>query len=223
MRKLNRPQPAPAALANYNYLTHDWSSKKPSKACRTQIWQNFELMQGRFCAFCERITYQGNGHIEHFFHKGQKPGCATSYRHLTFAWDNLFGSCGESTSNTCGHYKDRPGSKGPGVYDPNDLIKPDIEDPSLYFNFLDTGVIEAKNGLSPHNKKRAEETIRVLNLTALNAVRKRQIDIYKNELRELTEISSELSDAQLAQEYDKIKDKVRQEEYQTAVIRALFF
>ncbi len=222
MRKLNRPQPAPTALENYNYLAHDWSSKKPSKACRTLIWQKFEVMQGQFCAFCERITYQGNGHIEHFFHKGQKPDGTNPYKHLTFVWDNLFGSCGEVTSNTCGHYKDRQGPKGPGAYDPSDLIKPDVEDPSLFLNFLDTGVIEVKKGLSQHNERRAEETIRVLNLTALNGVRKRQIDIFKKELTELAKISAGLSDAQLSQELDRIKDTIRQQEYQTAVLQSLF-
>lgn len=222
MRQLNRPQPAPTALTNYNYVTHVWSNNRPNKACRKQIWKKFSAMQGKFCAFCERITYQGNGHIEHFFHKGQKPDGTAPYKHLTFAWSNLFGSCGESFSNTCGHYKDRVGPQGPGAYDPNDLIKPDNEDPSMFFSFLDTGVIEAKHGLSTQNKRRAEETIRVLNLAALNGERKRQIDIFKKELKELAEISDVLSIAELNQELDKIKNQIRQQEYQTAVLQSLF-
>ncbi|MDC9509002.1 retron Ec78 anti-phage system effector HNH endonuclease PtuB [Pseudoalteromonas sp. Angola-4] len=222
MKKLNRPQPAPAALANYNYQTHKWTSRRPSAACRTQIWQHFQTMQGNFCAFCERTTYQGNGHIEHFFHKGQKPDGSTPYKHLTFTWSNLFGCCGTHTSNTCGHYKDRQGSQGPGAYNANDLIKPDTDDPALFFNFLDTGVIEAKQGLSVQNKKRALETIRVLNLSALNGVRKRQIDIFKNELKALEEISAGLDDQQLAQELNQIKNRIQQQEHQTAVLDALF-
>ncbi|MBZ9612343.1 retron Ec78 anti-phage system effector HNH endonuclease PtuB [Rheinheimera maricola] len=222
MRKLNRPQPAPTALGNYNHQTHDWTSRKPSKACRVEIWQKFEAMQGRFCAFCERITCQGTGHIEHFFHKGQKPDGSAPYKHLTFVWDNLFGCCGVSTSNTCGHYKDREGPQGPGAYDPNDLIKPDNEDPSLFFSFLDTGLVEAKEGLTEQSKHRANETIRVLNLTALNGERKRQIDIFKKELKELAEISDGLSIAELNQELDRIKNQIRQQEYQTAVINSLF-
>lgn len=222
MKKLNRPQPAPAALANYNYRTQKWSKRIPNAACRTQIWQNFQTMQGGFCAFCERITSQSNGHIEHFYHKGQKPDGTAPYKHLTFTWSNLFGCCGSSTSNTCGHYKDRQGGQGPGEYDPNDLIKPDTDDPALFFNFLDTGVIEAKGGLSAISEKRAKETIRVLNLSALNGVRKRQIDIFKNELKALEEISNGLSDQQLNQEYNKIKNKIRQQEHQTAVLDALF-
>jgi len=222
MKKLNRPQPAPAALANYNYQIHRWNIRRPSTACRTQIWQQFQTMQGNFCAFCERATYQGNGHIEHFYHKGQKPDGSAPFKHLTFTWSNLFGCCGKETSNTCGHYKDRVGRQGPGEYNPNDLIKPDIEDPVSFFNFLETGVIEAKAGLSDNSKKRANETIRILNLSALNGVRKRQIDIFNNELKALEEISNGLNEQQLIQELNKIKNNIKQQEHQTAVLNALF-
>lgn len=222
MRKLTRPQSAPTALSNYNHNTHAWSNQKPSKACRIEIWKKFELMQGKFCAFCEGVAYQGNGHIEHFFHKGQKPDGTAPYKHLTFVWNNLFGACGESFSNTCGHYKDRLGAAGPGEYDPNDLIKPDIEDPLLFLNFLDTGVVEPKDGLSPRDRQRAEETIRVLNLSALNGERKRQIDIFKNEMTELAQVSEGLTADELDRELNRIKTHIKTREYQTAVLQSLF-
>lgn len=222
MRKLNRPMPAPSALANYNYNVHEWRSNRPSKACRTLIWQKFQSMQGDFCALCERVTVQSNGHIEHFFHKGQNPNGVAPYRHLTFSWGNLFGCCGLRTSNTCAHFKDRQGSEGPGIYNANDLIKPDLDDPLEYLNFLDTGVIEPKTALSTAKLKRATETIRVLNLRALNGARKKQIDIFKKELKELEEVSHLMNDQELLQAMNEIKTKVKQQEYQTSVLEALF-
>ncbi|GAA6204264.1 TIGR02646 family protein [Thalassotalea sp. SU-HH00458] len=179
-------------------------------------------MQGNFCAFCERATVKNSGHIEHFFHKGQKPDGSAPYRHLTFSWDNLFGCCGKFESNTCGHFKDRQGMQGPGAYNANDIIKPDVDDPCSFFNFLTTGVIEAKEGLSANDTHKAKETIRVLNLAALNSARKRQIDIFKNELKTLVEISVGLDERQLSEELNKIKHKVIQQEYQTSVLEALF-
>ncbi len=222
MRKLIRPQPAPAGLENYDHNIHDWSNRRPSKACRNEIWSKFGIMQGMFCAFCERSTKRETGHIEHFYHKGQKSDGTRPYKDLTFTWNNLFGCCGVSSSNTCGHYKDRQGEQGPGAYDPRDLIKPDVDDPASFLTYLDTGVIEAKQGLSEKNKKRADETIRVLNLSALNGVRRRQIDIFKTELKALEELSEALDEQQLEQELNEIINRVRQQEYQTAVLEALF-
>ncbi|MBO7910489.1 TIGR02646 family protein [Vibrio sp. G41H] len=222
MRKLNRPLPAPPALSNYDHNIHEWSSKKPSKACRNLIWYKFRVMQGKFCAFCERATEQKNGHIEHFFHKGRKPGGGAAYKHLTFSWDNLFGCCGLTSSNTCGHFKDRQGSEGPGAYNSNELIKPDRDEPKDFFTFLDTGVIEPKPNLSDVDEKRARETLRVLNLSVLNGSRKRQIDIFRKELDELEKISEELDDQALQQALDDIKLKIKQQEHQTAVLEALF-
>ena len=165
MRKLNRPMPAPPALANYNHNVHEWSSNKPSQACRALIWQKFQSMQGEFCALCERATGRSNGHIEHFFHKGQKQDGTRPYKHLTFSWGNLFGCCGITTSNTCGHFKDRQGSQGPGTYNANDLIKPDSDDPLQYLNFLDTGIIEPKTALSTAKLKRATETLSLIHIS----------------------------------------------------------
>lgn len=71
-------------------------------------------------------------------------------------------------------------------------------------------------------KKRADETIRVLNLSALNGVRRRQIDIFKTELKALEELSEALDEQQLEQELNEIINRVRQQEYQTAVLEALF-
>ncbi|MCD9479169.1 retron Ec78 anti-phage system effector HNH endonuclease PtuB [Photobacterium phosphoreum] len=222
MRKLQRPIPGPLCLSNYNHNYHKWTSKKPNTNCRNAIWDNLQVMQGGFCVYCESVAIRGNGHIEHFFHKGRKPDGTTPYIHLTFDWTNLFGCCGLMTGNTCGHYKDREGNEGPGSYNANNLIKPDVDDPKEYFNFLDTGVIEPKPGLPLDMQLKATETLRVLKLDLLNGARKTQIDIFKKELLELEKISDQLDDETLQQAIDSMKVVVKSQEYQTAVLEALF-
>ncbi|EGQ7953937.1 TIGR02646 family protein [Vibrio vulnificus] len=222
MRKLSRPMPEPVGLSGYNHNTQKWTINSPDSACRTAIWDKLNAMQNGFCVYCESVAIRGNGHVEHFFHKGQKPDGSTPYKHLTFQWTNLFGCCGVSSSDTCGHYKDREGENGPGQYDSNDIIKPDVDDPMLFFNYLDTGVIEVKTGLSPHDQKRAAETLRVLNLALLNGARKTQIDIFKQELKELEKLSHGLDNDTLLDEMNTIKAKVCSQEYQSAVLGALF-
>ena len=76
--------------------------------------------------------------------------------------------------------------------------------------------------MSVEETKKATETIRVLNLGALNGARKKQIDIFKNELKILEEISHGLDEQELFQEMNNIKNKVQQQEYQTAVLEVLF-
>ena len=135
MKFLQRPAP-PAALGQYNHSTHEWSRTSPNSTARDQILASFQGMQNGFCCYCESIAEKGNGHIEHFLHKGRKPDGSRPYKHLMFNWDNLVGSCGFHSGNSCGHYKDRQGSSGPGPYEPQDLIKPDRDNPSNFFKFL---------------------------------------------------------------------------------------
>lgn len=222
MRKLNRPMPAPTGLSNYDHATQEWAKNKPNKECRKAIWSKLDLMQNGFCVYCESVANQSNGHIEHFFHKGQKPDGTRPYKHLTFTWDNLFGCCGLFSGNTCGHYKDREGPNGPGNYDANDIIKPDVDDPLSFFNYLDTGFIMVKSNLSPRDQIKATETLRVLNLAHLNGARKIQIDIFKKELDMLETLSADLDSTTLQNEVNNIKAKVCLQEYQTAVLGALF-
>lgn len=220
MKYLQRPQPAPACLAKYNHQKHSWSSRTPNSKDRNAIWKKLGQMQGGFCCYCESIAVKGNGHVEHFFYKGENATGNAPYKHMMFEWSNLFGSCGLRGGNTCGHYKDREGPLGPGPYDPNHLIKPDIDNPSDFFEFLPTGIINAKAGLSPERENRARETLRILNLSALNGVRKRQIDIFKKEIEALFQLTSDVE--VLNREIDGVKEVIRTSEYQTAVLRALF-
>jgi uncharacterized protein (TIGR02646 family) len=217
MRKLNRPQPGPACLNNFDHNVHNWSSMRSRKK---QVWEKLEEMQGGFCCYCESFAYRGNGHIEHFFHKGEASHGNSPYKHLTFNWENLFGCCGLNGGDTCGHFKDTQGYAGPGFYNPEDVLKPDLDDPQEFFEYLPTGVISAKSSLDFINKKKAEETLRVLNLKALNEPRKSRIEIFKKELIEL--FSLDIDDAVLKSEVYSMKCEIRKSEFQTAIMFVLF-
>ena len=82
------------------------------------------------------------------------------YPQGTFAWNNLFGSCNRDDS--CGRHKDQCGS-----YQHQDLIKPDAEDPEHFLVFLPDGSVHPRATLTPDEKRRAEETIRILNLNGV--------------------------------------------------------
>ena len=100
----------------------------------------------------------GNRHIEHFRQR-------RSYPQGTFEWSNLFGSC--NRMGTCGKAKDQC-----GTYPPESLIKPDIDNPDDYFVFTPRGTVEPRAGLSPAQRHRASETIRIFALDgALNQIR----------------------------------------------------
>ena len=111
MRFLKRPIDGPAILRSFNYINDDWENL--SSAHKRLIWVELKKMQGNLCAYCERridFKKEGDKHIEHFLRKGVHP-------HLTFAWENLFGSCGEK--QRCGFYKDKQN------YNESDLLKMD--------------------------------------------------------------------------------------------------
>ncbi len=108
-------------------------------------------MQGGRCAYCEGDLKVHGRHVEHFRQRSRYPKG-------TFAWDNLFLSC--LRENSCGKHKD-----GCGVYPPDDLIKPDIDDPEHFFLFASNGTIAIRTvTLTPAEQHRAAETLRILNL-----------------------------------------------------------
>nr|WP_290693714.1 retron system putative HNH endonuclease [Halomonas sp. UBA3074] len=179
-----------------------------------------EEMQDGFCCYCESFAHKGNGHIEHFFYKGETQDGVAPYKHLTFIWDNLFGCCGLNGGSTCGHFKDKKGSMGPGVYNPNDIIKPDLDNPEDFFEYLPTGVISVKNNLNDKDERKAQETLRVLNLKVLNEPRRSRIEIFQNELMEL--FSLDVDDVSLRSEIDFIKDKIKKSEFRTVIMFVLF-
>ncbi|MFT5592572.1 MAG: hypothetical protein ACI8SR_000931 [Oceanicoccus sp.] len=213
MRKLNRPV-APKPLSKYNYNHKEWSDLTARD--KKSIWYSLNNMQNGYCCYCDSVAVRGNGHIEHFFNKGTK-----NYKNLTFNWDNLFGSCGFQSGDTCGHYKDRMGASGPGNYDPKNLIKPDVENPSLFFYFLPTGTIKVNDSLTLAEKARAYETIRVINLDdgALNSARYKRIKTIQKEILNLYSLTQDV--AMIKQELAKIRSIVLKGEYQSAVLSAL--
>jgi uncharacterized protein (TIGR02646 family) len=160
MRYLVRRELNPNCLAKYNYATDAWRAKPengfpqvPLEADRTQIWEALNAMQRNVCAYCEGRLETGS-HIEHFAKR-------SSYRHLTFEWDNLFGSC--SREDCCGHYKDSNHSRY-SRYSLQDLIKPDVDDPWDFLVFGSDGRVSVRDRLSPAMRKKGQTTIDVLNL-----------------------------------------------------------
>ncbi len=184
MHKLTRPIP-PACLSRYDYRTHKWG--EVNEADKGEIWLKLDEMQGKRCAYCEAAivtTKVGStSHIEHFEQRSRA-------RPKTYLWSNLFGSCNRKDS--CGKHKDEQ------TYTPADLIKPDIEDPEALLVFIPDGTVHPKVGLSPADKQRAQETIRIFNLNgSLAEIRKRELIGYiqtAESLVELSEMAAEFED-----------------------------
>jgi uncharacterized protein (TIGR02646 family) len=152
MHKLKRDSAGPDCLRQYRHGRDQWTLATPSPDERAEIWEKLDAMQGRRCAYCEADISDGRRHIEHFRQRGRYP-------QGTFEWANLFGSCNREES--CGKHKDRC-----GAYAPNNLVKPDVDDPEEFFLFVSDGTIAVRDGLSDAARCRAEETLRVFNLDA---------------------------------------------------------
>jgi uncharacterized protein (TIGR02646 family) len=143
---------APNCLSNYRHGQHQWTHLTPTFVDRAAIRTELEAMQGRRCAYCECDLDQHGQHIEHFRQRDR-------YSQGTFDWDNLFLSC--KRKDSCGKHKDEC-----GPYNHADLIKPDVDDPEHDFLFGEHGTISLRQGLSPQENHRAEETLRIFNLDA---------------------------------------------------------
>lgn len=165
MRRLHRPATAPVCLSKYKHGKDNWSLSSPTGDERNDIWRQLIAMQGQRCAYCEGPLDRDNGHIEHFRQRGRYPAG-------TFDWGNLFGSC--NRSGTCGDHKDKC-----GAYPPNELIKPDIEDPEDFLVFTPNGALRPRQGLSDPERHRALRTIDILQLDgALNRIRYSEVSGY---------------------------------------------
>jgi uncharacterized protein (TIGR02646 family) len=154
MRPLKRPA-GPTCLNAYKGGRDPWPVAQP---CYEAVMQSLTAMQGRMCAYCERIV--DAQHVEHFAARHSHP-------HLTFAWTNLFASC--NSRDSCGTHKDGAGKP----YNLQDLIDPANEDPDAFLFFQDDGSVAPRPGLSPASRHRAEETIRVFNLRSPALVERR--------------------------------------------------
>ena len=170
MHKLDRSSVVePTCLAQYSYPDQTWDDfrgpcKRSVRLALQQIQgqqiesddadDEAEYILGLRCAYCESQIFFG-GHIEHFRRKNQ-----SHFPELTFSWKNLFLACG--SKDHCGHYKDKGGSP----YNPDELIKPDEQDPDDYLYFHSSGDVRVRNQLqlSEADLRLAKETIRVFNL-----------------------------------------------------------
>ncbi len=217
MKKLDRTLAnAPACLANLSPATHTWDNMNSRK--KNQVWNEIYKFQEKFCAYCESDAYKGEttGHIEHFFHKGD-----STYKALTFTWSNLFGCC--SSTAHCGHYKDQTLEGGVArQYDPNLILKPDVDDPEDFFQFLPSGKVKIRDGVVGVNNNRAEETIRALNLnySELKLARETQINLFESRIMPFLELLDAL-DEDILQEYYDIKEEASTVPHRTAVKQAI--
>jgi uncharacterized protein (TIGR02646 family) len=199
MHHLDRTHiPSPTCLNNYQYGRNNWGDLTSDD--RNEIRTALEELQGRRCAYCECDLDKNGQHIEHFQQRGRYPQGA-------FEWGNLFWSCGHDDS--CGIHKDRC-----GMYNHNDLIKPDLEDPECFFLFVADGSIALRADLNPAQRRRAEETLRVFNLNAqwgrLRRMRESAASGYLKVLDEIAELRAILSteeiEAYIAQEFSYTQD-----------------
>lgn len=178
MHKLTRPD-GPSCLKSYRHGANTW--RDVTQAQKTEIWLKLDEMQNKRCAYCECAIKtslgDSNSHIEHFRQRARYP-------QGTFLWSNLFGSC--NNSDRCGTHKDNL-----PPYNPEDVIKPDEEDPEDFLLFLDDGSVIARQNLNAVDKQRAEETIRIFNLDRpLRQIRETHVKGYKKTAEELAEMAA---------------------------------
>lgn len=138
-------------------------------------------MQHGRCAYCEADLSNAR-HIEHFRQRH-------SYPQGTFEWNNLFGSCDRADS--CGRHKDHC-----GAYNHTELIKPDVADPEHFLVFAATGTVHARASLADPARRKAEETIRVMNLNGtLKQIRRTLLLQYLETAETFAAMASEHGDA----------------------------
>jgi uncharacterized protein (TIGR02646 family) len=206
MHKLDRVNTeAPQCLSEYDHNTQTWDDF--SGECKKQLRAALVQMQGIpgvttaeaseygvRCAYCEDAIHHA-GHIEHFRRKNKN-----HFPELTFEWSNLFLACG--SSDHCGHYKDRPRAE---AYNPDDLIKPDMEDPEEYLYFHSSGEIRSRANIGENEARKANETIRVFGLDnrTLTGNRARAVQPYKKMLAEIADWEPELINEYIQQEIKK--------------------
>jgi len=208
MKSLNRTA-GPAHLHQFRAGRDLWMSVEQSN-----IWPHLLEMQGEFCAYCECSL--NRKHIEHFRPRGKFPA-------LTFAWGNLFGSCGDSSKTggwqRCGIFKDN----GAGNYNPDHLIKPDDDNPDDYLLFLTTGYVVPAKDISGTKLLKAQETIRVFNLNgdpSLLGSRKKALNYIIEEVILLHESYEDLGDALWHEMRDAEIQAIGNKEFYTALKHA---
>ena len=159
MQRLNRASvAAPACITPHDPQRKYSGLRKPQY---DEIRSALQTMQKKRCGYCERRigTGEKDGHIEHF-------RCQADHPDLTTDWTNLFWSCNDQ--NFCGRHKDVcnivGGTGKCRSFNPQDVIKPDVDDPDAYLHFISDGSIQQRQNLTPQETIRFSETIRVFQL-----------------------------------------------------------
>lgn len=162
-----------------------------------------ELFKGK-CAYCEsKFLHVYSGDIEHFRPKGEieeaKPPKKPGYYWLAADWNNLLLSCrncnqklthsvyGLSEKKTMGkmnqfplannavHIRSHSHLNGISDEEPHRLlINPCLEDPEIFFEYNQEGVIRPKSSTTPEEKARAEKSIDVYVLQRMPLVQSRE-------------------------------------------------
>lgn len=181
------------------------------------IWEELYKMQGGLCAYCE--CKLNRKHIEHF-------KCRKSYPNETFSWDNLFGSCGDSSKQggwpRCGIFKD----SGKLKYDIEKVIKPDVDNPDDYLLFLTSGKVTSKNNISELDTSKAEETIKVFNLNndpRLVNSRATTLKTYLEEIKTFYELCSDCDCDDLSNMLRDNLESIKGQEFETAIRHAWIY
>lgn len=171
---LDRPPEPPALIRNKKAWTrrfqtrpHAAKSGWATKQAREVIGEALDRMAHGKCAFCEiRLGTGSYAAIEHYQPKSHFP-------ELSFEWSNLFPVC--QVCNT---------TKGSQLHG-GALLKPDQDDAELFFSLdIDSGKLMPHPSLDPHQRRRAEETIRICNLNrgALCVSRRERLDEVSREI-----------------------------------------
>lgn len=199
MRRLDRTQIAkPECLDSYDPRSQGWEDLAPGD--RRLIRDRLREMQLGLCVYCE-AGMGSDSHVEHF-----RPRKAERFR--TFEWENLFLSC--QAADHCGRHKDRPG--GP-KYDPDDLIKPDEEDPDQLLFFSSTGEVHPRGAAPSREAARASTSIQILNLNhpSLRNARRREAKVYLSQhggiLSRLESFDAEFRKQYLEEEIKSLQGK----------------
>lgn len=145
------------------------------------VVQTLHDLQEGLCVYCERKICNNNNHqsgesnkrqhhVEHIRCKGNP-----NYQHLVVTYSNLALSCtsvGRKSTLTCGMRKGK-----------QDLpIIPTDEHEHLFDIDANNGDIVPVGSLSPDDKRRVKDTVRILNLNKpeLSSARKKLIELLKN-------------------------------------------
>lgn len=207
MKKLVRPT-CKVNLKSYIRNGNNWNSLRGDNKHKIKM-QLLEMTNHR-CSYCENLLKEHKWHIEHIAPKRSYPEC-------TFNWNNLFCSC--DNNDTCGKHKDNiMGYKG----DASDLIKPDVEDPSDFFEIKS---FDGSFSLKGVDLNKGDNTIKFFNLNAgsLTNFRHNYIKQSKCIINCYQEIfSDDLSDKEKEQFFKEMIDEIS-ELYEEIGVKELGF